>query len=424
MGIFQRFFKNRQNKSSSGVSVDSYYKMLNSMPIFKSWDGCIYENELVRSSIDARARHISKLSIEINTAKQSRLLTYLKHQPNDRMTWSQFMYRLSTILDVHNTAFVVPLFDDDMRIVGYYPILPSSVEIVAGEDVDIVNDEYIVNMAKQTPWLKYRWKDGHTDAVPLKFCATLMKFQYGSEFFGENNNALRSTMELINIQNQAIQNAVKNSAGYRFMAQVNNFTKSDDLAKERKRFSEENLSADSDAGGLLLFPNTYQDIKQISSNPFTVDSKTMELIEKNVYNYYGVNADILQNKAYGDAWTSYYEGAIEPFAVQFSETMSRVLFTDIERSNGSGIFATTNRLQFLSNADKLTISTNMADRGIMTRNEIRDIWNLPHLPNGDSAVIRGEYYQENEGGTFTKVNSDDILKKEETGTKTGTKEAD
>ena len=97
MGIFDRFFKNRQKKTQNNVSVDSYYKMLNSMPIFKSWDGCIYENELVRSSIDARARHISKLSIEISTAKQSRLLTYLKHQPNDRMTWSQFMYRLSTI---------------------------------------------------------------------------------------------------------------------------------------------------------------------------------------------------------------------------------------------------------------------------------------------------------------------------------------
>ena len=67
MGIFERFFNNRQKKTKDNISVDSYYKMLNSMPIFKSWDGCIYENELVRSSIDARARHISKLSIEIST---------------------------------------------------------------------------------------------------------------------------------------------------------------------------------------------------------------------------------------------------------------------------------------------------------------------------------------------------------------------
>lgn len=34
----------------------------------------------------------------------------------------------------------------------------------------------------------------------------------------------------------------------------------------------------------------------------------------------------------------------------------------------------------------------MADRGIMTRNEIREIWNLPPIEGGDKATIRGEYY--------------------------------
>ena len=404
MSIFDRFFNKKSHKDGNGVAVDSYYKMINAyQPVFRSWSGALYESELVRSAIDARARHISKLSINIDTSKQNRLLTYLKHQPNEFMTWSQFMYRLSTILDMHNTAFVIPLFNDKNRIIGYYPILPSTCEVIAGEDVDIINDNYIVNQHKQISWLKYRWKDGRVEAVPLKFCAVLTKFQYKSDFFGENNNALKSTMELVNIQNQAIQNAVKNSAAYRFMAQVNNFTKSDDLAKERKRFSEENLSADSDAGGLLLFPNTYTNIKQMESNPYTVDTNTMKLIQTNVYNYFGINEDVLQNKCFGDSWSAFYEGAIEPFAIQFSETMSRMLFTDIERTNGSCVFATSNRLQFLSNSDKLKVSSEMADRGIMTRNEIREIWNLSPLPNGNVSIIRGEYYTENSDGSFTKT---------------------
>ena len=45
----------------------------------------------------------------------------------------------------------------------------------------------------------------------------------------------------------------------------------------------------------------------------------------------------------------------------------------------------------------------MADRGIMTRNEIREIWNLAPLPNGDTSIIRGEYYTENSDGSFTKT---------------------
>ena len=43
---------------------------------------------------------------------------------------------------------------------------------------------------------------------------------------------------------------------------------------------------------------------------------------------------------------------------------------------------------------------------IMTRNEIREIWNLPPIPNGDVATIRGEYYLFNEDGTTTKHEDD------------------
>ena len=60
---------------------------------------------------------------------------------------------------------------------------------------------------------------------------------------------------------------------------------------------------------------------------------------------------------------------------------------------------TANRLQYLSNQDKLNVSAQMADRGLMTRNEIREIWNLPPLPEplGSQLPIRGEYYNVGEG---------------------------
>ena len=54
---------------------------------------------------------------------------------------------------------------------------------------------------------------------------------------------------------------------------LNNFTKPEDLAKERKRFTRENLQ--NGDGGVLLFPNTYSDIQQIKSNPYVVDAEQM-----------------------------------------------------------------------------------------------------------------------------------------------------
>ena len=224
----------------------------------------------------------------------------------------------------------------------------------------------------------------------------MTKFQYKDDFFGETNDALFPTMDLIHIQNQGIQEGVKSAATYRFYAQVNNFLDEEDLAKERKRFSDENFGRDAQGGGLLLFPNTYQNINQIKADPWIIKAEEMKIIQDNVFEYFGVNEDVLTNKAYGDAWTAFYEGAIEPFAIQFSEVMSKMLFTFRERSQGDAVMATANRLQYMSNADKLNVSSQMLDRGIMSINDVREIWNMPPVEGGDVRIIRGEYYNADE----------------------------
>lgn len=387
MGLFDKIFK----KKSAPRGDEGFFKTLTAyMPIFTTWGGQIYESELVRSAINARATHISKLSIEINGSAKPKLQTKLRTGPNEWQTWGQFLYRLSTILDVNNTAFIVPVMDDYMYTSGIFPVLPTMCEILQ------FNGE---------PWLRYQFQSGEYASIEMKYCGIMTKFQYQDDFFGENNLALNPTMELINIQNQGIAEGVKSSATFRFMAKLNNFTKAEDLAKERKRFTRENLQGE---GGVLLFPNTYSDIQQIKSSPFVVDAEQMNTIRKNVFDYFGVNEDVLQNKTYGDAWSAFYEGAIEPFAIQFSDVVTKMLFTERERASGSFLMATANRLQYMSNAEKLNVSAQMADRGIMNRDEIRQIWNLPPLPDGQGQAytIRGEYYLLNGNGTVTKKGDD------------------
>ena len=122
----------------------------------------------------------------------------------------------------------------------------------------------------------------------------------------------------------------------------------------------------------------------------------MAAINKSVFEYFGVNEDVLTNKAYGDAWAAFYEGAIEPFAIQFSEVMTKMLFTLREQSTGNAVMATANRLQYRSNKDKLEVSAQMLDRGIMSINDVREIWNMPPVDGGDVRIVRGEYYNADE----------------------------
>lgn len=389
MGLFDRIFRPRQEKDAEKNARAVFHALSAYTPVFTSWGGAIYESELVRAAIDARARHISKLRVEtFGTAKPS-LQAQLKQGPNAWQTWSQFLYRSSTILDVHNTLFICPVMDKDLSVTGYFPILPTRADI----------REY-----KDRLWLRYEFARGQHAAVEMDRVAILTKFQYKDDFFGENNRALDETMQLIHMNNQGIEEGVKNSATYRFMAQLTNFSTAEDLANERRRFTEENLrSGDAGDGGLLLFPSQYKDIRQIETKPYTVDEKQMALIRENVSNYFGVNIDILQNKAIGDAWSAFYEGAVEPWAIQFSEAMSRAAYSERERALGSGIIATANRLQYMSNTDKLAVSAQMADRGIMSVNEIREIWNLPPVEGGDVRTIRGEYYTVDDEGNKEEI---------------------
>ena len=380
MSLFDKIFRPDKAKESGKALHDArglFQTLTAYRPVYTTWGGSIYESEIVRAAIDARARHISKLKIEIGGTANPSLQSKLRQGMNQWQTNSQFLYRVSTILDINNTAFIVPVFDERMIITGYYPVLPHRCEIIEWKD---------------EPWLRYQFANGQIAAVEFRKCAVLTRYQYERDFFGDSNRALDDTMKLIHIQNQGIEEAVKNTSTFRFMAQLSNFAKPEDLAKERTRFTSENLSTEADAGGFLLFPNTYKDIKQIDVKPYTVDADQMKQIHENVYNYFGVNEDVLQNKAYGDAWSAFYEGAVEPFAIQFSEAMTKAVFSERERAQGSYVMATANRLQYLSNADKLNVSAQMADRGIMSINEIREIWNLPPVDGGDARTIRGEYY--------------------------------
>lgn len=379
MSLFDVLFKNRPKTEGAYEGV---FKMLNGYtPVFTSRGGGVYESELIRAVINAKASHISKLKIEINGAARPKLQSKMRLGPNQFQTWSQFMYRLATILEVHNSAFITPIYDEFGEPSGIYAPLPLRCEVVQYDDV---------------PYLRYKFGNGDTAAIELAYCGVMVKHQYKDDLLGETNTALIPTMDLIHIQNQGIKEGVKSAATYRFMAQLTNFAKADDLKKERQRFTEENFRADANGGGMLLFPNTYSNIKQVDVKPWIVDADQMKVIRENVFDYFGVNEDVIQNKAFGDAWSAFYEGGIEPFALQFSEVMTKMLFTMREQAQGNRVMATSNRLQYLSNAEKLNVSSQMLDRGIMSINDVREIWNLPPVENGDTRIIRGEYYNADE----------------------------
>ena len=373
LGLFDKIFRPKAEQ----VKSDQFWQTFTAyQPQFYSVAGQVYEVLLVRAAIDFRARQNAKLKVQITGSANEKLRTLAQHKPSEFQTWYKFLYRVSTILDVQNNCIIVPVLDEFGRITGYYPVLPSVTELVS------VNGE---------PYLRYQFQNGQVAAMELSRCGILNKYQYLSDFFGENNDALNSTMNLISMNEQNISEAVKQSATFRFMARVSNFTKAEDLKKEQDRFANTSMSG---TGGIILFPSTFADIQQIKSSAYNVDQAELDLINGNVFSYFGVNQKLLQSLATADELDAFFNCCVEPFEIQLSEAMTDMTFSGREQSNGNRIEVTANRLQYASLAQRISMAKELGDRGMIMRDEVRELFNLAPLPDGlgQTAPVRGEFY--------------------------------
>ena len=388
MGFLDNFFK---KKPSAAPGATSYWKMFDGyIPVFHTWNGKLYENELVRAAVDARARHMSKLRIEIPGTAKATTRRLLLDRPNEFMSWPQFLYRMSTIRDMQNNAFAIPVTDEYGTVSSYLPILPSAAEILNVGGV---------------PWVRFTTMDGRKGAARLCECIRMTNHQYEQDWFGDSNAALTTTMNMLSVQSQAAEEAARQSNSYRFMAKSANFMMTEDMEKVRTDFNKSVLES-RDGGGLLLFPNVFTDIKQIDSKPYTLDADEQAAIRTNVFNYFGVNDKVVQNAAIGDDMDAFYSGAIEPFAMQLSDEFTRCIFTARERAAGNRVLFTTNRMEYMTAHEKKEFVDSMTDRGALTIDEIRGFYGLEPLPNGNGAFvpIRGEYHDVTQMNAMASIN--------------------
>lgn len=385
MSLFDKIFV----KPAVDAATLSYFKTLTGyQPVFRSFGSGIYEAELCRASIHAIANHCSKLKPEVRGSRGD-LQKILEFQPNPWQDTTKFLYKLSTILETENTAFVVPMYDKwYQKITGFYPVSPQKAEVREKND-----KEYLV----------FDFANHQRTALELDEVGILTKFFYKHDFFGENNNALRDTLDLMYTQQQGIKEGIKQSATIRFLGRLSTSLKGSAIEAERKRWNEANL-ATSNQGGIALADSSYADIKQINSQPYIIDKDQMEAVKENVFDYFGVNEKVLQNNFTSDEWAAFYEAKIEPFALQLALVMSNMLYTAEQKTRGNEVIFTSNRLQYATVSEKLAVVQQLSDRGMMTRNEGREVFNLGRVEGGDEFIIRGEYYNadnkvNDQGGT-------------------------
>ena len=378
MGLLEKIFP----KQMAEAQVYTYFRTLGGYsPVYTSFDGGVYEMALTRACIHTFANHVSKLKPVVQGPNAGRLSRLLEYQPNPWMDTKKYLYRLATIYKAENNAFIAPLYDDELhrRIVGYFPVLASQAAIVEKS-----GGQYI----------RYHFPTG-VGVTPLGETGMLTQMQYRDDFFGDQNQVLRPTMEAMNAQNQSIVNGVRASGSVRFLAKLAQVLKPEALNSERDRLVKDNLGSDN--GGVMIFDAKYADITPIESKPYVVDDKQAASIRESVFDYFGMSDAILQNKYTSDQWSAYYEGQIEPFAIEMSLVHTNMTYSAEEIARGKQIIFSVNRLQHMTMSDKLSTVTQLFDRGMMNMDEGREVFQLPALDTEDSRryYIRRDYAEVN-----------------------------
>lgn len=330
----------------------------------------MYQSDLVRSCIRALAEHTSKANAVCTDARIERLLDL---SPNMYMNGKDFLYKVRTLLELKNTAFIYIQRDDKAAVRGFYPV-PYS----AYEGIDYNGRLFIK--------FYFEGDAARSLVLPWDDLAVLRKDYNKRDIGGDDNSPIISTLELINTTNQGLANAVKATANLRgILKSTKAMLSKEDIKKQKDQFVADYMNL-SNEGGIASLDAT-QDFTPIQMSPIVTNTATIKEMREDVYRYFGVNDSIIMSDFNEEQMEAFYESRIEPFLVALGTELTRKVFTEREIGFGNDIVYESNRMSYASTKTKLAM-VSLVDRGALTPNEWRMMFNLAPVEGGDVPIRR------------------------------------
>lgn len=376
MGFWSRLFGRKQVKNQSGVKFEMITETGNG---FYSWHGELYKSDIVRSCIRPKAKAVGKLvakhiresadGLKVNPEPYMR---FLLEEPNPLMTGQMLQEKLATQLSLNNNAFALIVRDQFGYPTQIYPIPCVSVEAV---------------YEKAELYLKFVLRNGKIFQFPYRDIIHLRQDYHQDDIFGDSPaEAITSLMEIVTTVDQGIVKAVRNSNVIKWLLKFKQVLRPEDVKKNVDEFVKNYLSIDSETGGAAAADAKY-DIEQVKPDSYVPNAATTKQTLQRIYAFFGTNEKIVQSSFNEDEWVSYFEAEIEPLSIQMSNEYTRKLFSRKERSFGNRIIFEASNLQYASMRTKLGL-VQMVDRGAMTPNEWRRIFNMGPVEGGDKPIRR------------------------------------
>lgn len=348
------------------------------------WNGNLYKSDIVMSAIrpyvNAIGKTVGKHIQETVNSKGEReikvnpepYMRFLLEEPNPIMTGQKYQEWMAVCLKINNHAFSLIVRDANGLPTALYPINAT----MAVAEYDDGGNLYI----------RFYTYKGKTFVFPYSDLIHLRGDMTGGDFWGGSKvEQLLPLMEKIGTIDKGIVNAIKSSAVIRWLLKFSNAVRPEDLKAKAKEFAEQFLQTETGVG--VAATDSKSDAIQIKPNDFVPNAAHTDRTIKRFYAALNTNESIVTSDYTEDQWNAYYEAQVEPDVIQFGLEHTRKLFSRKKRSFGNYLMWEAANLATASMSTKLNLRE-MVDRGAMTPNEWRKVFNLAPLPGGDKPIRR------------------------------------
>ena len=379
MGLFDRLRSAFSNKRIAGVEL-----MTQVGNNYVSWNGTVYNSDIVRSCIRPKVKAVGKLvakhlretieedgSVDLKV-NPSNAVRFLLDEPNPLMTGQMLQEKLATQLCLNSNAFALIVRDDYGTPMEIYPIAPRTAEAIYTDAGRLL--------------LKFTMPNNRIYTFPYEDIIHLRQDYNENDIFGTPiAPVLVPLLDVVTTTDQGVINAIKNSSVVRWLLKFTNSMRPDDMKSQAKQFAE-NFLATSEGTGVAAV-DAKADAVQINPHDYVPNAAVMDRTTKRIFDLFNTNAAIVSSNYTEEIYNSYFDAEVEPVLIQLGGEYTRKLFTRRERVFGNRIVFEASSWDSASISTKLNLMA-MVDRGAMTPNEWRATFNLAPVPGGDNPIRR------------------------------------
>ena len=248
---------------------------------FATWNGKVYESDIVRSCIRPYAKAIGKLTakhvrrfngkVEVNPEPYIR---FLLEDPNPFMSGHVMLEKVATQLALNNNAFILIVRDENGFPEQLYPIPAVMAETV-----------YINDLL----YLKFLFQNGRSSTFPYSEIIHIRNDFNDNDIFGESPvQALAPLMEIVNTTDQGIVKAIRNSGVIRWLLKFTTPMRAEDLKKNVQEFVDNYLSVSSSTFGAAGV-DAKADAIRIEPKDYVPNALQMSATLQRIYAFFNTN---------------------------------------------------------------------------------------------------------------------------------------